>query len=132
MTSLITAHQLSPLQLSHHLNPHIDISQRRITSSHPSNMVSPTSLLSKPKESASWESHNLFARFSELSSVPNHPALTHVPPMTSFPQTQWFLLADESRKIWEKGDMVRGVEMLALKLDREWPDWAVSCFVPAS
>lgn len=89
-------------------------------------MLSPTSFITNHKQSPEWESENLVAQFTQLASVPNHPYLSHVPPLPEFASTHWFLLCDGTRKIWEEGNLVGGVEWLALKLDREWPEWAVS------
>ncbi|KAB5588596.1 hypothetical protein CTheo_7962 [Ceratobasidium theobromae] len=93
-----------------------------------STMISPASIISKSKapENSEWDRRNLFAHFSELASVQNHPALAHLPPMTSFPQTRWFLLSNEPRKIWETDGLIGGIQLLARNLDREWPEWAVS------
>ncbi|KAB5588598.1 hypothetical protein CTheo_7964 [Ceratobasidium theobromae] len=91
-------------------------------------MISPTSIISKSKapENSEWDRRNLFAHFSELASVQNHPALAHVPPMTSFPQTRWFLLSNEPRKIWETDGLIGGIQLLTRNLDREWPEWAAN------
>lgn len=88
-------------------------------------MVSAPAVLSRPNQ-AQWKSENLFAHFNELSSVRDHPALAHIPPASAFPKTNWFLIADGTRTIWDSGNLASGVQMFALKLDREWPEWAVS------
>lgn len=87
-------------------------------------MVSAAAILPKSKQ-AQWKSANLFSYFAELCNVRNHPDLAHIPPMSAFPKTYWYLLADGTRTIWDSGNLSSGVEMLALKLDREWPEWAV-------
>ncbi|KAB5592561.1 hypothetical protein CTheo_4028 [Ceratobasidium theobromae] len=84
------------------------------------------SFLSNNKDSSEWATENLSAQFSELTSVPNHPALAHIPPPSSFPQTRWFLNAANTRQAWIEGDLTGGVEWLALKLDKDWPEWAAN------
>ncbi|KAF8595617.1 hypothetical protein BDV93DRAFT_564183 [Ceratobasidium sp. AG-I] len=88
-------------------------------------MVSANAILSKPNQ-AQWKSDNLFSHFAELCSVRGHPDLAHVPPMSAFPKTHWFLISDGTRTIWNSGNLACGVQMLALKLDREWPEWATN------
>ncbi|KAF8751846.1 hypothetical protein RHS01_08317 [Rhizoctonia solani] len=51
----------------------------------------------KQQQTLGWEYHLLFTRFCELASAPSHPAFAHIPPPTSFPQTQWLLRSNSSR-----------------------------------
>ncbi|CAE6437678.1 unnamed protein product [Rhizoctonia solani] len=80
----------------------------------------------KQKQNLGWDYHHLFTRFCEFASTPNHPALAHIPPATSFPQTQWLLRSEKKQKVWMKECMIDGVEMLAQALDRDWPEWAAN------
>ena len=79
----------------------------------------------KQKQALGWDYHQLFTRFCELASTPSHPALAHIPPPTSFPQTQWLLQSERKQKVWMKECMIDGIEMLTQALDRDWPEWAV-------
>ncbi|CCO35170.1 hypothetical protein BN14_09285 [Rhizoctonia solani AG-1 IB] len=80
----------------------------------------------KQKQSLGWDYHLLFTRFCELASTPNHPALAHIPPPTSFPQTQWLLNSESKQKVWMKENMMGGIEMLTHALDQDWPEWAAN------
>ncbi|CAE6461674.1 unnamed protein product [Rhizoctonia solani] len=80
----------------------------------------------KQKQTLEWEYHQLFTRFCELASTPNHPALAHIPPSTSFPQTQWLLKSERKQKVWMKECMIDGIEMLTRTLDQDWPEWAAN------
>ncbi|KAF8697497.1 hypothetical protein RHS03_07766, partial [Rhizoctonia solani] len=78
----------------------------------------------KQQQTLGWEYHLLFTRFCELASVHSHPAFAHIPPPTSFPQTQWLLRSSSKQKVWMNENMMQGIEMLAHTLDQDWPDWA--------
>ncbi|CAE6435787.1 unnamed protein product [Rhizoctonia solani] len=80
----------------------------------------------KQKQTLGWEYHLLFTRFCELASTPNHPALAHIPPATSFPQTQWLLHSESKQKVWMNENMMGGIEMLTHTLDQDWPEWAAN------
>jgi hypothetical protein len=67
----------------------------------------------------------IYLEFTELASVPNHPAFTSVPQASSLPKTSQFLQSRPARVLWKRGDMRAGCAKLALRLDIEWPDWAV-------
>ncbi|CAE7106548.1 unnamed protein product [Rhizoctonia solani] len=84
-------------------------------------VVNPTR---KQKRALGWDYHHLFSRFCELASTPNHSTFAHIPPTSSFTQTQWLLKSEKKQKVWKKESMMDGIEMLTRALDRDWPGWA--------
>ncbi|KAG8740763.1 hypothetical protein FRC10_003921 [Ceratobasidium sp. 414] len=70
--------------------------------------------------------HAIFHEFMELASIPNHPALAAVPPPEALRKTFQFLQSRPMRLLWKRGDMKAGCARLALRLDVEWPEWALT------
>ncbi|KAG9121876.1 hypothetical protein FRC07_001977 [Ceratobasidium sp. 392] len=68
----------------------------------------------------------IFKEFVELASVPNHPALATIPPPGALRNTFHFLQSRPMRILWKRGDMKTGCAKLALRLDTEWPEWALT------
>ncbi|KAG9103251.1 hypothetical protein FRC06_011632 [Ceratobasidium sp. 370] len=81
-------------------------------------------MVSNKQHAADWNSQNVFAHFTELCSVRGHPALAHVPP--ELPTAAWFLQTSLSRRVWDGSNLASGIQELALKLDRDWPEWAAN------
>jgi hypothetical protein len=68
----------------------------------------------------------IFQEYAELASIRNHFAFAAVPHTSKFPKTTQFLEIPNVKDLWSQGNMQAGVAELALRLDLEWPDWAVS------
>lgn len=73
----------------------------------------------------------IFLECKEFASVPNHPAFASIPKPWQFPNTQRFLTDHNNiHALWDRSDIRKGVKELALQLDAEWPEWAVSFGTP--
>ncbi|KAG8694517.1 hypothetical protein FRC09_009799 [Ceratobasidium sp. 395] len=81
-------------------------------------------MVSNKQHAADWKSQNAFAHFTELCNIQNHPSFSHVP--SALPTAKWFLHTSIAHRVWDGGNLTGGVQLLALKLDRDWPEWAVS------
>ncbi|KAG8740551.1 hypothetical protein FRC10_004167 [Ceratobasidium sp. 414] len=81
-------------------------------------------MVSNKQYAADWKSQNAFTHFAELCSVRGHPALAHVP--SKLPTAAWFLQTSISRGAWDGSNLANGVQEFALKLDRDWPEWAAN------
>ncbi|KAG9127300.1 hypothetical protein FRC07_014970 [Ceratobasidium sp. 392] len=81
-------------------------------------------MVSNKQHAADWKSQNAFAHFTELCGTRNHPALSHVPSTLS--TAKWFLHTSISHGVWDSSSLAHGVQQLALKLDRDWPEWAAN------
>ncbi|KAG8684903.1 hypothetical protein FRC09_015074 [Ceratobasidium sp. 395] len=68
----------------------------------------------------------IFQEFIQLASASNHPAFAAVPPPEALRKTFHFLQTRSMRILWKRGDMRAGCAKLALRLDTEWPEWALT------
>ncbi|QRV74304.1 hypothetical protein RhiJN_02318 [Ceratobasidium sp. AG-Ba] len=81
-------------------------------------------MVSKKQAVADWIAQHAFTHFSELCSVRRHPEFYGVPSL--LPTAKWFLQTSIERGAWNGSSLRPGVEDLALKLDRDWPEWAAN------
>ncbi|KAG8791436.1 hypothetical protein FRC12_009196 [Ceratobasidium sp. 428] len=81
-------------------------------------------MVSNKQHAADWKSQNAFAHFTELCNIRNHPSFSHVPP--TLPTAKWFLHTSIAHGVWDGGNLTGGVQLLGLKLDRDWPEWAAN------
>lgn len=94
-------------------------------------MTSPLALFATSKESRR-RNQAIYLEYAELGAVENHPAMTARPPAWKFDRTDEFLTNLKNRGLWESADIEPAVEQVALRLDQDWPDWAVRSISSAS
>ncbi|KAG8699211.1 hypothetical protein FRC09_006753 [Ceratobasidium sp. 395] len=68
----------------------------------------------------------IFQEFVGFASVSKHSALASTPPSAALRNTFQFLQSRSMRILWKRGDIKAGCAKLALRLDTEWPEWALS------
>ncbi|KAF8600403.1 hypothetical protein BDV93DRAFT_559379 [Ceratobasidium sp. AG-I] len=87
-------------------------------------MTSPLALFATSKETRR-RNKAIYLEYAELAAVDNHPAIVAIA-VKLFPYTRQFLQDPKNSRIWETVDIQPAVEQVALRLDRDWPDWAAS------
>ncbi|QRV77991.1 hypothetical protein RhiJN_06006 [Ceratobasidium sp. AG-Ba] len=68
----------------------------------------------------------IFSEYMSLASTANHSAFAAVPNPEMLRKTHAFLQSRPMRIHWKRGEMKTGCAKLALRLDMEWPEWAMS------
>ncbi|KAG8721300.1 hypothetical protein FRC09_008103 [Ceratobasidium sp. 395] len=130
MANQSTIKQSRPLPTPHRLlpTPHKPIPSRLPipTQTEPIARSAPISDRRKALAEPNERHTAIFQEFVGFASVSKHSALASIPAPAALRNTFHFLQSRSMRILWKRGDIKAGCAKLALRLDTEWPEWALS------